>query len=73
MKDALLRAFAIGCEVHIYKDLHMCYIELTHKRTLNARGQYLPLDDHLDRAIPGCIDICVRELLKDIDQKEIDK
>lgn len=71
MKDALLRAFSIGCRVSIYRDLNMCYIELTHDRTLNQRGQYLPIDGHLDRAIPGCIDICVRELLKDVDQKEV--
>lgn len=72
MKEALLRAFSLGCKVTLEMDLNQCYIEVVHVKTINSRAQYLPLDDHLNYALPGCIDFCVKALLQDIENKEIE-
>ena len=69
MKYALLRAFLIGCTVVLEYDHGKCYIMVKHANTLNQRDQYCDLDDNFD--LPDKIDYCVRELLKDIDQKEL--
>lgn len=69
MKEAILRAFLIGCTIHLEYDHGNCYIRVWHEATMNGRDQYCALDDTFDLA--NKIDYCVRELLKDIDQKEI--
>ena len=69
MKDALLRAFLIGCEIKLEYGMGKCYINVWHPATMNGRDQYCNLDETFD--LPEKIDYCVRELLKNIDQKEI--
>lgn len=71
MKEALLRCFALGLKVEISFDFNQCLIEVICDRTINKRTQYIPLDNHLDYAIPGAIDFCIKDLFKH--REEIDK
>lgn len=71
MKDALLRAFLIGCKISLEYDHGKCYIRCEHPVTLNARDQYFELDDNCEQGFTIAIDYCVRELLKNTDIKEI--
>jgi len=71
LSSALLRVFALGCRVNITKEGQFAYIEVIHDYERAIRAQCLPLDNHLDNALPGAIDFCVKQLLIDIDQQKL--
>lgn len=72
LKESIQRAFALGCTISLQRDMRQCYIEVSHPKTINIRGQYISIDDHLDYAIPGCLDTCIKQLLMDIDAKKVE-
>lgn len=71
LSSALIRVFSLGCRVNITKEGMFAYVEVIHDYERAIRVQCLPLDNHLDYALPGAIDTCVKQLLIDIDQNRI--
>lgn len=71
MKDALLRAFAIGCKISLELDHGKCYIRVDHGSSLMGRDQYFTLDENTEQSFTNAVDYCVRDLLADTDLKNL--
>jgi hypothetical protein len=62
MKEALIDLLLDNMTLKINRNFNYCVVTVSDEN--NSIEQYLPMDGHLDYALPDCIKYCIKQLNK---------